>query len=167
MKSRSLRFLTVAALLCAAQVLVTGYVLHIPIGVAGGYVHLGDTVLFLTAAMLPLPFALPAAVIGGALADLLTGAAIWALPTAVIKLLAILPFAHGRDKLCSRRNLWALPLAGLIGVLGYGAATAVLFGWAATLPGLIPDVVQEAVSAALYLPLAAALDRAQVTRFFS
>ena len=44
------------------------------------------------AAVLPPPFSFMSASVGGALADLLAGYAVWAIPTAIIKALNVLPF---------------------------------------------------------------------------
>ena len=62
----------------AIVIVMTAYILHIPIGVAsGGYIHLGDAFIFTAACMLPQPYALAVGAIGAGVADLLT-APIWA-----------------------------------------------------------------------------------------
>ena len=45
-----------AALFAAAIALATAYLLHIPLP-TGGYVHLGDTLIYLAACLLPTPYA--------------------------------------------------------------------------------------------------------------
>ena len=57
-----------AALICLATMLV-----QIPIPATGGYANLGDGVLLIASAVLPLPHAVLAAGVGSMLADLLTG----------------------------------------------------------------------------------------------
>ena len=69
--------------LLAAMVGVATTFLHVPI-VGGGYVHMGDTVIYLAAALLPTPYAMAAAAVGAGLADLLV-APMWAPFTVVIK----------------------------------------------------------------------------------
>ena len=64
--------ITATAVMAALTTLMTAYIFHIPVGVNGGYVHLGDTMIYLAAAFLPLPYACAAGAIGGGLADLLT-----------------------------------------------------------------------------------------------
>ena len=54
----------------------------------GGYIHFGDAIIYLTATLLPAPYAIAAAAIGGGLADLLT-APMWILPTIIIKMLIV------------------------------------------------------------------------------
>ena len=48
--------ITATAVMAALTTLMTAYIFHIPVGVNGGYVHLGDTMIYLAAAFLPLPF---------------------------------------------------------------------------------------------------------------
>ena len=56
----------------AALVTVTTAFIKIPTPV-GGYVHPGDSMVYLAASVLPGPFGLIAAAVGGALADLISG----------------------------------------------------------------------------------------------
>ncbi|MFQ9701150.1 ECF transporter S component [Intestinibacter bartlettii] len=77
------RNLVTSALLAAIICLVTGYILHIPTP-NGGYAHIGDAVIYLSASILPLPYAIACSAIGAGLADLTTGAIIWVLPTLII-----------------------------------------------------------------------------------
>ena len=90
--------ITATAVMAALTTLMTAYIFHIPVGVNGGYVHLGDTMIYLAAAFLPLPYACAAGAIGGGLADLLT-APVWAPATIIIKMLICLPAAkdHFRE----------------------------------------------------------------------
>ena len=57
--------ITATAVMAALTTLMTAYIFHIPVGVNGGYVHLGDTMIYLAAAFLPLPYACAAGAIGG------------------------------------------------------------------------------------------------------
>ena len=74
----------------AALVTVTTAFIKIPTPL--GYSHAGDSMIYLGASILPAPFGIIAASIGGALADLLSGYAHWAIPTAIIKAFNALPF---------------------------------------------------------------------------
>lgn len=53
---KKLRLLTVTAMFAAAITVTTAYLLHIPIP-TGGYVHLGDALIYLAACLLPVPYA--------------------------------------------------------------------------------------------------------------
>ena len=98
---KTLRRLTTTAVFAALITLMTAYIFHIPVGMNGGYVHLGDSLIYLAAATLPLPYACAAGAIGGGLADLLTSPA-WAPATIIIKMLICLPFSSKGKKQCSR-----------------------------------------------------------------
>lgn len=155
-------------LLAAMVFFTTAYVLHIPVGTSGGYIHLGDTVVYLAAVLLPTPYAMAAAAIGGVLADVLSGAAMWALPTAVIKAVMALAFTAKKERMLCPRNLVAPVLAGAIGVGGYFLAEVglILLGggtWQAAVGGaalgILPNTMQEIVGGSAYILVAAALDR--------
>ena len=75
----------------AALIIVATIFIRVPIGINEGYIHVGDSMIYLAACLLG-PYAAIAAVIGGAFADILAGAAAWALPTAIIKACNTIPF---------------------------------------------------------------------------
>ena len=102
----TVKSITATAVMAALTTLMTAYIFHIPVGVNGGYVHLGDTMIYLAAAFLPLPYACAAGAIGGGLADLLT-APVWAPATIIIKMLICLPFSSKGTKLVTKRNVVA------------------------------------------------------------
>lgn len=162
MKRKSLMSVVLAALFAALILLVTAYALHIPTGLNEGYIHLGDTVIYVAASLLPLPYGMAAAALGGALADILSGAVVWAPFTAAIKALMVLPFTSRRATLFCHRNGWAVGVAGLIGVAGYFVSGTVLYGFGAAVVEILPNLIQEAAGGALYVVLALALDRAKI-----
>ena len=94
--NKQLIYVVMAALFAAIITVVTAYVLHIPTG--NGYIHLGDSFIFLAASLLPLPYAIAAAAVGAGLADALT-APIWVIATVIIKSLIVLPFTSKKDKI--------------------------------------------------------------------
>ena len=101
--------MVLTALFAAAITIMTAYMLHIPIP-TGGYIHLGDALIYLAACLLPAPFAAAAAAIGAGLADLLT-APVWVLPTLMIKAVIVLFFTSKGERLLCRRNIAAVVLA--------------------------------------------------------
>ena len=56
--------LVMTAVFTALVFVTTAYILHIPIPATGGYVHIGDAVIYLAAACLPLPYAIFTASVG-------------------------------------------------------------------------------------------------------
>ncbi len=167
--------IVLTGLLAAMVFFTTAYVLHIPI-VGGGYVHLGDGVLYVAAALLPTPYAMVAGAVGAGLADVLTGGAVWAVPTVIIKAVMVLPFTAKQPRFLCRRNLLAPLFAGIIGVVGYyGAEIALLclsgtsFRLAAgsALAAMPFNAVQELAAGSAFILLAAAMDRLQIKRRLS
>ncbi|MEG1721164.1 MAG: TIGR04002 family protein [Pseudoflavonifractor sp.] len=162
-RQKQLRLLVLSALFAAAITIVTAYVLHVPLP-TGGYVHLGDALIYLAACLLPAPYAIGAAIVGAGLADLLT-APLWVIPTILVKALVVLPFTGRQEKILCRRNLMGVAAAGLISPVAYGIAACVLLGgWAAFLPQFVGTLVQAVGSSLVFLPLAAALDRVGLTK---
>ena len=140
------------------------YIFHVPIPGTGGYVHFGDALIYLAACLLPTPYAVGAAVVGAGLADLLT-APMWIPATVLIKALVVLLFTSRKEKFLCRRNGVAVIAAGVINVVGYYLAEALLFGgWAAFFASVTGNLIQSVGSAAIFLALGAALDRVDLKR---
>ena len=145
------------ALFAAAITVMTAYMLHIPIP-TGGYIHLGDALIYLAACLLPLPYAAAAAAIGAGLADLLT-APMWVLPTLVIKAVLVLFFTSKSECILCPRNWAAVVAAGLFSPAAYALANCVMAGtMTAFLPQFLGTLVQGIGSGALFLVIAPALD---------
>lgn len=158
----SYKFLCMAAMFAAMIALTTAYLFHIPIGSNGGYLHFGDAFIYLGASLLPMPYACAAASIGGGLADFISGAPIWILPTMIIKPLTAVWFTHTGKLLC-KRNLFALLLAGIVSNAGYYLAEVALSGnWLAPLATQWGGVIQSGGSAVVFVMIALALDRAGI-----
>ena len=89
-KKISVKQITLAALF-AALVTVATTVVKIPTGINDGYLHFGDSMIYLAGCLLG-PIAALSAAIGGALADILSGVPTWAPATAIIKACNAVPF---------------------------------------------------------------------------
>ena len=168
-ESKKLRLLCLAALFAGAIAVTTAYLLHIPIP-TGGYIHLGDALIYLAACLLPAPYAVGAAMVGAGLADLLT-APLWVVPTLLIKALVALLFTSRGPRLLCPRNGAALLLACLLSPAAYGLAACLLLITCVVVAGLLGGVnafwpqflgtlVQAVGSGAVFTVLALALDRA-------
>ena len=90
-----------SGILSALVFVITAY-LHIP--TYNGYVHCGDGVIFLAACVLPMPYSIIVGALGAMLADLLTGFAIWAPGSMIIKGLLVLLFTCKSNKILTKRN---------------------------------------------------------------
>lgn len=152
-----LRQLVLTALFASAITVMTAYILHIPIP-TGGYIHLGDALIYLAACLLPLPYAAAAAAVGAGLADLLT-APMWVLPTLVIKAVLVLFFTSKSERVLCPRNCAAVVAAGLFSPAAYALAGCAMAGtMTAFLPQFLGTLVQGIGSGALFLVIAPALD---------
>lgn len=146
--------MVLAALFAAIITVFTAFLFHIPIKVGANtaYLHFGDAFMFFAASLLPTPYALAAAGIGGGLADLFCGAAEWMPFTVIIKILVALVFTSKSPKMLCKGNIFALFTALLITVGGYYLAEALLFGnWVSPLLSIFGNVVQIVGSAVLYI----------------
>lgn len=162
-----MNYLTLTALFAALICVTTAFICHIPFGVNGGYVHIGDALIYLAASILPMPYAMIAGAIGGAMADLLT-APMWAPATFIIKMLLALPFTNKKEKFINLQNILGLIIGFLISLVGYYVAEAIIFGtWAAIISSVIGTFVQSAGSAVVYLLLGTALDKMNFKKRFS
>ena len=155
--SKQLIYVVMAALFAAMITVFTAYVLHIPAG--NGYIHLGDSFIFLAASLLPLPYAIVAAAVGAGLADALT-APIWVIATVIIKSVIVLPFTSKKDKIINSRSLIALIPALVVTCVGYYLADKILFGAWGAFAAVIPNIIQIAANAAIYIVFGLALDSA-------
>ena len=161
-----LRQMVTAALFAAVITVVTAYFLHIPIPGSSGYVHLGDTLIYLAACLLPAPYAIFAASAGAGLADLLTAPA-WVLPTVIIKAIVVLQFTCKPDHILTMRNSIAVFATAIVSPTLYSLAYVIMSGtWAAFAPQFLGTIVQAIGSAVVFFPLAIVLDRMSFkTRF--
>ncbi len=154
------RNLVMSAMFAAIIALTIVYLFHIPLGTGGGYLHFGDAFIYLAASFLPAPYACAAAALGGGLADVMSGAAIWAIPTMIIKPLTALCFTNRQEHLLNRRNIVAIFGAGCISVAGYYVAESIIVGsWAAALATVWGNTIQAVGSGILFLVMATAIDK--------
>lgn len=153
------RFLTTTALFAAMITIMTAYICHIQIGFNGGYVHFGDALIYLAAVLLPTPYALAAAAIGGGMADFLT-APMWVPATILIKMIITIPFTNKSDKIIAPRNVIATVIAFLLSGTGYYIAEAIIFGTkTAFLMSMTGSCVQSTGSAIIFIVLGVILDK--------
>lgn len=121
MNYKKTKLIALSGLLSAIIFIVT--LIHVPTG--NGYTHAGDGIIYLAACILPTPYAVASAAIGGALADGLSGAAIWIPATVVIKSLTAVCFSYKSEKIVNLRNILAVIPAFLLCFLGYGIYEAI------------------------------------------
>lgn len=160
MKNKKTLTLVFAALFAALTVGLTYF--SIPIG-NSGYIHLGDVIIYLGASILPLPYAIAAAAIGGALTDLLAGYAMWAPFSFIIKALLTLSFTSKNDKILNKRNMIAPAIGLAITVGGYYLAETIIYkSFGVALAGIPWNLIQAVASGAVYYIASSALNAANL-----
>lgn len=158
--------LVTAALFAALIAVMTAYV-SFKTGINDGYLHFGDSMIYIAACVLPLPYACAAAAVGGFVADMLAGAAVWAPFTAVIKALNALPFAlvytlhktQSPQKILNKTTAFMPIVSGLITIFGYFLVEGLLYTFPSAAVSMLASLVQATGSTVIYYVFAAALDK--------
>ena len=160
---KSLLKITYTAIFTTMIVLATS-VLKFSTGLGEGYIHLGDSVIYLAACLLPFPYCLIAGALGGALADIVSGFAIWSIPTMIIKMLNVLPFAlickrYKSNKILSKQTALMTIVSGIVTILGYFIAECILYSVASATLSLIGNTIQAVASGIIFIVIAKSLDK--------
>ena len=162
MKKNHTKLMWISGIFSALVFVITAY-LHIP--TYNGYVHCGDGVIFLAACVLPMPYSIIVGALGAMLADLLTGFAIWAPGSMIIKSLLALLFTCKSNKIITKRNLLMLLPAALISAAGYYLYEALITGsFVASLVGIPGSLVQALASSIVYAAIGVAMDKYDVKK---
>lgn len=165
--SKNLRCGVAAAMFAALTCVLTMFI-KIPIMGGQGYIHPGDMAIYLAASILPLPFAAAGAAIGGALADILGGAAVWAPWTLFIKAALTVFFTRKKSTVVCGRNIAACAAAAVVTVGGYYVAEGFIYGsWTTPLLSVPWNAAQAVSSAAIYIALGFAFDRLRLKNRFA
>ena len=163
-KTTFIRNLVKTALFAAIIFAVTGFLPRIPIaGGAGGYIHLGDVIVYIAASVLPIPYAYIAGAIGAGLADAMTGFVLWSPATVVVKALMAMMFTSKSDKIITVRNMIAVVPAGIICVAGYYFYEVILtFSFTVPLVSIPFNLIQAGLSGVIYIIFAFTLDKINI-----
>lgn len=161
--SARIRRMVITGFFAALIYVFTAY-LHIPTG--AGYTHAGDGLIYLAASVLPMPYAVAAGAIGGALADGLTGFAVWIPATVVIKALTAFFFTSKGEKILTLRNYFAIIPSLLVCIIGYSLYEGIVITGELSSAAVIAAFtqtpsyfVQVGASAVLYIAAGIALDK--------
>lgn len=161
--------MSISAMFAALIAVMTAYI-KFNTGINEGYLHFGDGMIYLASCILPLPYAMLAAAIGGGLADILAGAAIWAPATAIIKACNALPFAlvfarkrtKSPDRLLNKGTAFMPIVSGLVTVFGYLLAEGLMYTFPTALTSVPFSIIQAVGSAILFYAAAPALDKVHI-----
>jgi uncharacterized membrane protein len=162
--------------LMMAMIVVATMVIVVPS--PGGYIHLGDAMIFLSVLILGWKYGAVAAGVGSALADILVGYAAWAPWTLVIK--GIMAAVMGIFILRAMRKpgitilgvpfyqLVGMVLAGCVMVAGYYVAQGIIYGnFIAAAVGIPLNILQFTVGLIIATILAAALYKTPAKKYFT
>ena len=156
-KKDQIKKMCLAGVFTAVVFVFTAY-LHIPSHT--GYTHVGDGFIYLAACLLPLPYAAFVGAGGALLADCLTGYAIWAPGSLVIKVAAVLFFTRKSKKIICLRNILALLPAWAFCIGGYYLYEGLITGnFVAPLAGIPGYITQSALSSVVFILFGLALDK--------
>lgn len=164
--------ITFTAVFAALIALMTAFI-KIPTGINEGYIHFGDSLIYIASCLLG-PYAAIAAAIGGALADLLAGAAVWAIPTAIIKSCNSVPFIiataiyvkHKKNhRIIHLSTILMTVVSGLITIFGYLLAEGVMYSFASALTSVPFSIIQAVGSAIVFIIAGYALDAVKIQKF--
>lgn len=164
--------LSMTGLMAAIICVFTAFV-KINTGINNGYIHFGDSMIYLAGALLG-PWSMLSAAIGGAIADVLAGAPQWAIATAIIKALNAVPFfvaasiyrkKHNTRKIVSWYTVAMTIVSGAISIFGYLLAEGLMYSFPSAWLSAPFTLIQAVGSAIIFVVLGAALDAAKITRY--
>lgn len=166
-----MRLITTTGLFSALIYVFTAYI-HVPTG--AGYTHAGDGIIYLASCILPTPYAMLAGVVGGTLADGLSGFPVWIPATVIIKAITALFFSNKSEKILTWRNILAIIPSGIVCIVGYslyeGTVMAGGISWTAITAAFVQTpayCVQIGASSLLFVSVAMLLDRINFKKMFS
>ncbi|MBR5467860.1 MAG: ECF transporter S component [Firmicutes bacterium] len=162
MKNMTAKDVAMCALVAALTFIFT-YAFKIP--VANGYVHLGDSFIFLGVFLLGRKKACMAGGLGAALADLIGGYAVWVVPTFIIK--TIMAYTMGTiTEVALKENknghIAGMLAGGVVQVVLYTAVNILVFGMAFAGISCFSDVVQTLTSVVMAVVFISSIKRTSI-----
>ena len=162
--------------LMIALVFLATYFTRIPEPIPPGYVNIGDAAIILAAVLLGKKSGFISGAIGSCIADLVSGAFIYAPVTFIVKgleglVIGIIAYRTGKMSSFGPRRIIGVIVGVLIMVAGYFAAEFLVlglfdrtFGLTAAIANLPPNLVQAGISAVVGYLMAGALEKINVPR---
>lgn len=172
MKNNRLYKICLTGLFAAMIAVLTAFV-KIPVGMNSGYIHVGDSLIYIAGCILG-PLGMVASSVGGALADIMAGSAVWAFPTAIIKIFNCIPFIiatriykkkTSKFKVVNGYTLIMTVVSGLVTAGGYFLAEGIMYTFPTAFTGLPFSFVQAAGSGVVFVLIGKAFDSAKPERF--
>ncbi len=165
MKNNSAQNIVILGLLTSLTIILT-YVIQIPVSATGGYINLGDGMIFLAAILFGWRYGMISGGIGAALADIIAGFGQWALPTLIIKgLMGIIVGKLARDnkKVLNFRNIVAMLVGTIWMTFGYYLTGAVLLqNFISPLTEVPFNILQGIIGMIIFFPIAIILKKSKI-----
>ncbi len=162
MNNNKIKHMCLSGVFTCIVFVFTAY-LHIPSHT--GYTHIGDGFIYLAACLLPLPYSAFVGAVGALLADCLTGFAIWAPASVIIKTVTVLFFSCHGEKIIRPRNLIALIPSAILCSGGYYLYDTLITGsFIAPLTGIPGYITQSVLSSILFILAGYTLDKINILK---
>ncbi|MCR0275467.1 ECF transporter S component [[Clostridium] innocuum] len=152
--------------LMTALIFTATYIIKIPNPATGGYTHMGDCMIFLGVMVLGRKHGALAGGLGGALSDLLSGAAVWVLPTFFIKYAMGWIMGLLLEKSRLKNRLIAAGTGGVFQIIAYTLVKIPLTGVVPAIASVARICMQTVIGLVLFTVLSAMLSRTEMLSFF-
>lgn len=158
----------------AALVAIGTSIIRIPISVTGGYVHLGDSLVYISGVLLGPIFGGISAALGSFIADML-GYPLYAVPTLIIKgldafVVGLIYLNTGAKTENMTKKIISYIIAFLVGgaimVSGYCIFESYMYGFETAVLAVVPNIIQAVVGGFLGLPLLIAIEKTGMMKTF-
>ena len=163
-KNTNTRDITKIAIM-AALVFVATYLIKIPS--LNGYVHLGDSRIFIAVLLLGSKKGALAGGLGAALCDLLSGYMQYIIPTFFIKLIMALIMGVIAEKLITKTKFsWIIGaiIGGAFQVFGYALVETILYGFAGAIASVPGNIIQSVSGVIIATVLVIILEKSHVLK---
>ncbi len=144
---------------------VTTSVIKIPLP-TGGYIHIGDSIIYLASIILPFPLGIVVGGFGGSLADGMAGYYIYIIPTLIVKMINSACFYLIRsktDKIITLKSIIALAISSIVTIVGYYIVSICLYGVDGSLATIPGNAIQAVGSAIIFVILGLTFDKLKFT----
>ncbi|BEP29696.1 ECF transporter S component [Helicovermis profundi] len=157
----------------AAMVTIGTMLIHVPTPTKG-YIHIGDSLVYLAGILLGPVLGSLAAGLGSMISDLLLGYAVYAVPTFIIKALDAFVVGYLYLKLSKNKTsvteksfsyIISFVAGGAVMVLGYLAFETFLYGFIPATAGVVSNTIQAIGGGILGYPLLIALEKTDLRKY--
>lgn len=169
MNSKKVQTICLTGLMAALITVFTAFV-KIPTGINTGYIHLGDSMVYLAGCIIAGPWGILASAVGGGLADILAGAPQWALASLIIKAVNCIPFIIA-TKASKKNNKIITPITAILTVAsgcwtvaGYLVAEGIMYSFPTAVASIPFNAVQAVGSAIVFILVGLALDAVKIKK---